>query len=149
MSSNFDANGYGREIAFATGAFLGTLTFAVGMATLILAMSVGLRRGEEYLDPTTKMTLLGLGAVMVVTGVLFRLYRGTVTTRFESEAATGGTIAALIGAALVLFASSAEVTVSAPFLSSPKEKVLLFAIAYVLVAIGLVLLRFAAKMVGW
>jgi len=138
-----------REIAFGIGAFVGMVTFAIGVATLVLAMSVGLRRGQDYLPTGARTAILAVGAALLLGGVLLRLYRGRLSAGNEDRLATGGLVAALLGVALFLFGAAAETTVSAPFLTSPREKVLLFLIAYVLIAAGLLVLRRAAKIVGW
>lgn len=140
---------YVREVAFGIGAFLGTMLLAFGLATLVLAMSVGLRRGQEYLPAGAQTALVAGGGFLVVFGALLRLYRDRVTSRFQSTLVPVTTVGILVGIALVLFGAAAETTVSAPFLTSPREKVLLFGIAYGLVAVGLVLLRGAARVVGW
>lgn len=149
MSTNLRANEFGREIAFGLGAFVGMLLFALGIATLILALSVGFRRGQMYLTPTTAIVLLVGGLVLLVGGIIARLYRHRLTQAHEDRVKTGSVVAILVGIAMLLYRFSPQATVSAPFLASPREKLLLFLIAYALIAIGLIILRGAAKIVGW
>ena len=149
MSSTIRGHDTTREIAFGIGAFVGTLTFAFGVGSLILAMSVGVRRGQEYLAPSVRTTLLVVGVGLLVGGVVLHLYRAKMPFGDQSALATVGTVTALVGGAITLFATATESTMSAPFLTSPQEKMVLFAIAYVLIAVGLVVLRAAARVVGW
>lgn len=143
-----DARGTLDEPAFVVGSLLGVLAFALGLAVLVLALSVGMRRGT-YLTETQDLAIGVLGLVAIVGAFGLRMAAGRFTDRTKGLVRRAGTAVGSIGLMLVLFAVSAETTVSAPFLISPMDKAILFAVAYVLLVGGYFLLRGAGRMVGW
>lgn len=137
-----------REPAFLVGALLGVLALGLGLAFLILGLTVGMREGG-YLTPAQDLAL-GIGGLLaLVAGVAVRMLRDRLPERYRAAARIGGTLLAAVGLMGALFAGSAETTVSAPFLVSPWDKAILFVAAYVLLIGGLLLLRGAGRMVGW
>lgn len=137
-----------REIGFGVGTFTAMTILSLGFAFLVLSLSVGLRRGQgEYLPPGTAPLLLWGGLVVVVLGLVLRLYSST----FDSPETVRrvGTIVALLGGVSSLVGAARQTTVSAPFLVSPVQKALLFLIAFGTIAVGWLLLRASARLVGY
>jgi len=122
---SFSGHEYGREIAFAVGALIGMAVFAFGTATIVLAMSVGFRRGISLLTPTVRTVLL------------------------DRPANVAGWIGILLGSGMLLLRYSADQTASAPYMAAPGEKLVLFVAGYAMIIVGLFILRAAARIVGW
>lgn len=145
---NIQVSGRFSEAAFVTGAIVGMLAFGIGLAFLILALSVGMRQGEYLTD--TQDLAVGVGGILFISiGIALHFVRRRVPERFRRATRYVGTILAVLGLMGALFAVSAETTVSAPFLVSPRDKLVLFLTAFALLIGGLLLLRGAGKMVGW
>lgn len=136
---------YRREIGFTFGTFVGVLTFSFGVGFLILAMSVGVRReAGGYLPPGARTALVYGGLALVVVGILVRLYRSRLgVSKYVGTAVFG------VGSLAFMFGIARQTTVSAPFVTSPTQKVVLFGIAVVMVIVGMVLVRASARLVGW
>ena len=139
----------GRDVAFAVGTLVGMAVLAIGLATLILAVSVGLRRDEGYLTPDVRLALLAVGGLLVLAGVAVRLVRAAPPAGARDPIRTAGFVTSLVGLGVLLFGVSAETTVSAPFLATPSQKFVLFGIAYGLLVVGYLIVRSAARTVGW
>lgn len=137
-----------REIGFTIGTFSAMTILSLGFAFLVLSLSVGLRRRTgEYLPPGTQSVLLWGGLAALVLGLVIRLYR----SKFDSPETVRrvGTVVAVLGAVAALVGMARQTTVSAPFVTTPVQKALLFAIAFVTIAVGWVLLRASARLVGY
>lgn len=138
-----------EELTFGLGSFVGMAVFATGFATYVLALSIGVRN-EEYLGPTLKWAILAAGLVVAAVGLVLYARGG----RQQHGSADGhkrtiGVGFALVGTYVASFAVSAQTTLSAPFLTTPRQKVLLFVFSFVTLSIGLVLLKRAASIIGW
>lgn len=137
-----------RELTFAVGGFVGMLAFALGIAFLIIALSVGVREGT-YLTGSQDLAL-GIGGVLLaLAGLAVRLGRERVAEQYRRPARLGGAAAFVLGLMAALFAVSAETTTSAPFLASPREKAILFVTAFAFIIGGLIVMRAAGRAVGW
>lgn len=121
------------------GALVGMLVFALGVAFRILALSVGVREGA-YLTGTQDLALAGLA---------LRAGRARVAEKYHEAARLGGNAGFVLGLMATLFAASAETTVSAPFLASPRDKAILFVTAFAFLIAGLIIMRAAGRAVGW
>ena len=136
------------EAAFVAGALVGMLAFALGVAFLILALTVGMRAGQ-YLPAPLDLAIGVLATLVLATGLGLRFGRGRLPERFRPAGRYGGTVLAVLGFMGVLFAVSAETTVSAPFLRTVGDKAVLFVVAFALIIGGLTMLRSAGRLVGW
>lgn len=136
------------EIGFIAGALIGVLMFAIGLAFLVLALSVGMRRGTYPLDGLG--LVLGVGGILLVAvGLALRLGYRRVPKRFQTVARVSGMGVLVLGLMAALFSASAKTTASAPFLITVWDKVVLLVTAFALILAGLFLLRSAGRMVGW
>lgn len=141
-------NGRFHEFIFIVGTLVGMLAFALGLAFLVLALTVGVREGT-YLTGSQDLALGIGGAIVGALGLVLRAASERVPDRYHGAARVGGALLFLVGLMGTLFALSAEVTVSAPFLASPREKAILFVTAFVFVIAGLAITRAAGRAVGW
>lgn len=141
---------FGRydEVAFAVGTILGITTFALGLAFLVMALSVGVREGA-YLTDTQDLLLRVGGLVLFGIGIALRFLYDRLSERYWTAARYGGVLAALLGTMALLYSVSAETTVSAPYLATPVDKAMLFVISFVFIILGLLLMRGSGKVVGW
>lgn len=137
-----------REIGFGLGTFTAMTLLSLGFAFLILALAVGVRRRQgNYLPPGTTPLLLWGGLAVIVVGLVIRLYSSKFS-RPETVQRVGTVVAVLAGVA-TLVGMARQTTVSAPFVTSPLQKAILFAIAFGTIAVGWLLLRASARLVGY
>lgn len=141
---------FGRydEAAFAIGTVIGITTFALGLAFLVLALSVGVREGS-YLTETQDLLLKVGGLLLFGIGIALRLFYERLSRRYWTVVRYGGGLTALLGAMAALYSISAETTVSAPYLATPVDKAVLFIISFVFIILGLLLIRGSGRVVGW
>lgn len=137
-----------QELTFVLGTLIGMLAFAIGLAFLILALSVGVREGT-YITPRQEIVLMTAGVLALTIGIVLRFGRDRLTPRYRGAARLGGGLLVVFGVMALLFAMSAETTVSAPFLSRPFDKAVLFITSFVLLLGGLALMRMAGRIIGW
>lgn len=140
---------YRREIGFGLGTFVGVLFVALGISLIILFLSIGLRVEQgAYLSPTVQSALLYGGIAGFVVGLGVRLYRSRLSLSDRAAKYLG--TALLAGGVLAVIVSLAKQTArSAPFLTSPTQKFMLLGIALGCLVVGGVLIRAAARTVGW
>lgn len=138
-----------EEIAFGVGTFGGVLLFAFGVAMFILGATTGVRSGT-YLSPTLKWGLVAVGVVAAVIGIVVYV-RGSQLRNDAARAkrTVGGGLVLLTGIYITAFALSPQTTLSAPFISSPRQKVLFFCVSFVAICVGAALIRRSARIVGW
>ncbi len=137
-----------RELGFGVGTFVAMTLLSLGVALLILFLSVGLRRPTGgYFPAGVPQVLLWGGLAVLVVGLVVRLYRST----FDSPETVRrvGTGLAVVGGVATLVGAARETTVGAPFLTSPLQKAILFGIAFGTMAVGWVLLKASVRLVGY
>jgi hypothetical protein len=137
-----------REVGFSVSLFSGMLVFSVGISLLVMALTIGLRREQGgYLPPGAADALLWGGLVVVLVGSVVRLFRSRTDRPETTRRVSTGIV--VVGAVGALVGLARETTVSAPFVASPVEKAVLFVASFVALTVGWLLIRAAARLVGW
>lgn len=150
----FQGDGF-REATFVLGAVGGMLMFSIGLILLTLGLALGFRSVPVYPIPMPIGASLPVVAAFVV-GNLGAGVAGVVIRRRDTDDETVrraqlvlGTLVAFVGLLNLLVFFSAKDTVSAPYLVSATDKLLLLSLGLLGMYGGVLVIKWAARRVGF